>query len=93
MGVFRRGYWKDLATEIQEYYISDFSHWKDHDAFEEAFSRLLRDLKADDLKVNARNTIDRYETHCDARIDVSCTFATSTPHVRPPLQQKMAGVV
>jgi hypothetical protein len=38
---------KDLATEIREYYIPDFSRWKDHDAFEEAFARLLRDLKAE----------------------------------------------
>ena len=37
---------KDLATEIREYYIPDFTAWKDHDAFEVAVSRLLRDLKA-----------------------------------------------
>jgi hypothetical protein len=35
---------KDLATEIREYFIPDFSQWKDHDAFEAAFDRLLRDL-------------------------------------------------
>jgi len=38
---------KDLATEIGEYYIPDFTAWKDHDAFEEAFARLLRDLTAE----------------------------------------------
>jgi hypothetical protein len=37
---------KDLATEIREYYIPDFTAWKDHDAFEAAVDRLLRDLKA-----------------------------------------------
>jgi hypothetical protein len=37
---------KDLATEIREYYIPDFTAWKDHDAFEAVFDRLLRDLKA-----------------------------------------------
>jgi hypothetical protein len=37
---------KDLATEIREYYISDFTAWKEHDAFEAAFDRLLQDLKA-----------------------------------------------
>jgi TIR domain len=37
---------KDLATEIREYYIPDFTAWKDHDAFEAAIARLLRDLKA-----------------------------------------------
>lgn len=37
---------RDMAREIRAYYIPDFSDWKDHDAFEEAFGRLLRDLKA-----------------------------------------------
>ena len=37
---------KDLATEIREYYIPDFTAWKDHNAFEVAVDRLLRDLKA-----------------------------------------------
>ncbi|MEP6667579.1 MAG: toll/interleukin-1 receptor domain-containing protein [Chthoniobacter sp.] len=37
---------KDLATELREYFIPDFSHWKDHDKFEESFTRLLKDLKA-----------------------------------------------
>jgi uncharacterized protein YjbI with pentapeptide repeats len=39
---------KDSAREIREYYIPDFSNWKDHDSFEQAFTRLLRDLKADE---------------------------------------------
>ncbi|HTI09182.1 MAG TPA: toll/interleukin-1 receptor domain-containing protein [Puia sp.] len=39
---------KDLAAEIRSYHIPDFSNWKDHDAFELAFSRLLRDLKAEE---------------------------------------------
>lgn len=37
---------KDLAIELREYYIPDFSHWKDHGAFEDEFRKLLRDLKA-----------------------------------------------
>jgi hypothetical protein len=37
---------KDLAREVREYFIPDFSKWKEHDAFEAAFARLLRDLKA-----------------------------------------------
>jgi len=36
---------KDSAREIREYYIPDFSNWKDHDSYQEAFARLLRDLK------------------------------------------------
>jgi len=38
---------KDLAGEVREYFIPDFSNWKDHDAFEVAFARLLRDMKAE----------------------------------------------
>ena len=28
-------------------HIGDFSRWKDHDAYQQAFESLLRDLKAD----------------------------------------------
>lgn len=39
---------KDLGVELREYFIPDFSNWKDHDAFEKGFARLLRDLKDDE---------------------------------------------
>jgi len=38
---------KDSAREIREYFIPDFSNWKNHDVYQEAFQRLLRDLKPD----------------------------------------------
>jgi hypothetical protein len=38
---------KDLAVEIREYFVPDFSTWKDHDAFEAAYARLKRDLRLD----------------------------------------------
>jgi len=38
---------KDSAREIREYFIPDFSNWKDHDSYQSAFERLLRDLKAE----------------------------------------------
>jgi len=41
---------KNLAIELREYFIPDFSDWKDHDSFEKAFDRLLRDLKAEENK-------------------------------------------
>jgi hypothetical protein len=41
---------KDSAREIREYFIPDFSNWKNHDSFEHAFTRLLRDLKADEIQ-------------------------------------------
>ena len=38
---------KDLARELREYYIpGDFQNWKDHDAFEKAFAKLLQALRA-----------------------------------------------
>ena len=39
---------EDLDAEIREYFIPDFSNWKNHDSFEQAFARLLRDLQADE---------------------------------------------
>jgi hypothetical protein len=39
---------KDLAVELREYFIPDFSNWKEHDQFEVAFSRLLKDLRAEE---------------------------------------------
>jgi hypothetical protein len=36
---------KDSAREIREYFIPDFSNWKNNDAYQVAFQRLLRDLK------------------------------------------------
>ncbi|MFZ1011073.1 MAG: toll/interleukin-1 receptor domain-containing protein [Candidatus Sulfotelmatobacter sp.] len=41
---------KDLAVEIREYHIPDFSDWKNHDAYSEGLRNLLRDLKAEQLK-------------------------------------------
>ena len=37
---------KDLAAEVREYYIPDFSNWKDHDSFEREFAKLLGALRA-----------------------------------------------
>ena len=41
---------KDSAREIREYFIPDFSNWKDHDSYQTAFQRLVRDLKAEASK-------------------------------------------
>jgi hypothetical protein len=38
---------KDSAREIREYFIPDFSKWKDHDSYQTAFQRLVSDLKAE----------------------------------------------
>jgi hypothetical protein len=34
------------AREIREYFIPDFSNWKDHDHYRKTFDRLLKDLQA-----------------------------------------------
>jgi hypothetical protein len=36
---------RDIAVEIREYFISDFSDWEDSTTFEKSFSRLIDDLK------------------------------------------------
>jgi len=36
----------DSAREIRQYFIPDFSNWKDHDEYGRAFERVVRDLKA-----------------------------------------------
>jgi len=41
---------KDSAKEIREYFIPDFTEWKQHDSYSKAFERLLRDLKAEDKR-------------------------------------------
>jgi uncharacterized protein YjbI with pentapeptide repeats len=39
---------KDMGREVREYFVPDFSNWKNHDAYKVAFDRLLRDLRAED---------------------------------------------
>jgi hypothetical protein len=39
---------KDLAVEVREYHIPDFSNWENHASYQPAFDRLLRDLKAEE---------------------------------------------
>jgi hypothetical protein len=44
---------KDSAREIREYFIPDFSNWKNHDSYKTAFDRLIRDLAAKDSAASA----------------------------------------
>jgi hypothetical protein len=37
---------KDLAEEIWQYFIPDFSRWKERDSYQAAMWRLVSDLKA-----------------------------------------------
>lgn len=38
---------EDLATEIREFYIPDFSEWKHHDLYAREFEKLLRALRTE----------------------------------------------
>ena len=38
---------KDSAREIREYFIPDFSNWKDHDSYRSAFHEAGEGLKAE----------------------------------------------
>jgi hypothetical protein len=37
----------DSAREIREYFVPDFSNWKDHDSYQQVFEKLVKDLQAD----------------------------------------------
>jgi hypothetical protein len=39
---------KDLAVEVREYFIPDFTDWQDDANFAATFAKLLRDLRAED---------------------------------------------
>ncbi len=45
---------QDLAVEVRQYFIPDLTNWKDHDAFEAAFARLLKDLRASERSAGGR---------------------------------------
>jgi len=40
----------DSAREVREYFIPDFSKWKEHDCYVHVFQRLIADLKAEPAK-------------------------------------------
>lgn len=40
---------KDSAREIREYFIPDFLNWKHYDTFRNGFSRLLGDLRSEEI--------------------------------------------
>ncbi len=38
---------RDFAKEVREYFVPDFSDWKNHDIYKKQFNKLLSDLKID----------------------------------------------
>ncbi len=65
---------KDSAREIREYFIPNFSHWKDHDAYQRAFDRLLCDLKAADSK--SESALDRDVDNTEDRGEVKSAVSS-----------------
>ncbi len=43
--------------EVREYFIPDFSNWQGHDAFEKAFQKLQKDLKAGNEALDWETTL------------------------------------
>lgn len=39
-----------IRLDIREYFIPDFSNWKDQDSYQKAFERLLKNLQAAPVK-------------------------------------------
>lgn len=46
---------RDLAVEVREYFIPDFSNWKDDQAFATGFERLIKDLRKSEEEQHKRN--------------------------------------
>ena len=57
---------KDTARKIREYYIPDFSNWKDHDSLEQAFIKLLDALEKDE-KLPSPNPVTGRENDTRSR--------------------------
>jgi len=82
---------KDLAREVREYFIPDFSNWKDPDAFEVGFARLLRDLKAvNSPPIRAPTAVQReqHTVSMSARAHLESLLATKTRRLQHLEQQQ-----
>ncbi len=53
----------DSAREIRQYFIPDFSEWKQHDSYRKVFERLLRDLRAGSKTLNQSGVISAVYTN------------------------------
>ena len=47
---------KDSAREIREFFIPDFSNWKDHDSYKLNFDRMLEDLQGKQSSASGRES-------------------------------------
>ena len=69
---------KDSAREIREYFIPDFSNWKDHDSYQTAFQRLVSDLKAE--AITPLRFLRRWSWECG---NAECALRMTVPSRLP----------
>ena len=55
---------KDSAREVREYFIPDFSNWKDHDSYQKAFQRMVGDFEKRGSQV-ARLCVRPWKAACE----------------------------
>lgn len=68
---------KDMAVEVREYFIPDFSDWREDDAFEVAFKRLLDDLRADSPRRISAGQLGSLKIHFRASEEQAEEFKTA----------------
>ena len=60
---------KDSAREIREYFIPDFSNWKDDGSYQQAFQRLATDLNAGERGRKEMLSWEEFQAFKDSAID------------------------
>jgi hypothetical protein len=78
---------KNLAVEVREYFIPDFSHWKDHDSFERAFARFLKDLQATEAPPVPR-AIEAPAINSAQEVEGSLSKQAQQQHLREVIEGK-----
>jgi hypothetical protein len=61
----------DLAVEVRKFHIPDFGDWKNHDAFEKAFKRLLRDLRKGEPTARPTPVSERNSESVTEMVDIN----------------------
>jgi hypothetical protein len=64
---------EDLATEIREYYIPDFSEWKNHDLYVRELEKLLRDLRTGGIPTLTAKSAVRMGQPCRQENSLTCS--------------------
>lgn len=78
---------RDLAVELREYFIPDFSNWKNDWAFEAAFGVLLRDIRASEPSITEREKINE-QSEYDVFLCYNRSDRAAVEHVAKELLQR-----